>query len=89
MREAYTRTVGASDTYLFDLGAGTDFSKTDIGDLIPAFEAYADKMAAAGFGGNRLLFLLYLDVVAGGGVAPLRHVSWILGRVCSSSPATL
>jgi hypothetical protein len=67
LREAYTRTVGASDTYLFDLGTRTEFSKADIADLLPAFDLYCDWMANAGFARSRLLFLMYLDIAAAKG----------------------
>jgi hypothetical protein len=73
IRQVYGRMFGQpGDGYLDEL-AGLGPSSPELtgpgglasfGSLVPDFGVYADYMAAHYFGGSRLLFLAYLDIVA-------------------------
>ncbi len=53
--------------YLRQLIGGSQFDRADFEPLVPAFNAYVDWLAGRFFGGSRLRFLLFLDIVAGKG----------------------
>jgi len=65
---AFAKIVGESNKwYILDLSDKNDFGQEDFNDLLPYFKNYVEWMSKEYFWGNKLLFLIFLDIVAARG----------------------
>jgi len=66
--EAYTKVAG--DNYISEIALKNEFSSNErekILELLPYFESYTSWMTSKYFWGNKLLFLVFLDIVSAKG----------------------
>jgi hypothetical protein len=63
IKSAFTKIVGAENTYYLDTVVNkTDFELNEFKDLLPSFDKYASWMSEQYFWNKKLLFFVFLDI---------------------------